>query len=69
MGKTSTEVKQRWIDKTYKRIMVSLRHDSVDDRLILRFLDENKDALGGTTQIVRDALLEYIRKHYPRFGK
>lgn len=69
MGKTSTEVKQRWIDKTYKRIMVSLREDSTTDRRLLEFLADYKDSLGGTTQIFRNALEQYIANNYPNYGK
>jgi len=50
MGKTSTEVKQRWIDKTYKRLMVSLRYD--EDRELLEFIEKNKGKY-GTTEIFR----------------
>lgn len=58
MGKTSTEVKQRWIEKTYKRLMVSLRYD--EDRDLLEFIEKNK-AKYGTTEIFRagiEALME-----------
>ena len=69
MGKTSTEVKQRWIDKTYKRIMVSLREDSATDKRLLEFLEDYKDELGGTTQIFREALEQYITDNFPYYGK
>lgn len=69
MGKTSTEVKQRWIDKTYKRIMVSLREDSATDKRLLEFLEDYKDELGGTTQIFREALDQYITDNFPYYGK
>ena len=68
MGKTSTEVKQRWIDKTYKRIMVSLRMDSAQDQRILNFLEDYKDIV-GTTQIFREAMTQYIDDNYPYYGK
>ena len=69
MGKTSTEVKQRWIYKTYKRIMVSLREDSATDKRLLEFLEDYKDELGGTTQIFREALDQYITDNFPYYGK
>lgn len=68
MGKTSTEVKQRWINKTYKRIMVSFRMDNPKDRLILNFIEDYKDII-GTSQIFREALTEYINNNYPYYGK
>lgn len=58
MGKASTEAKQRWINKTYKRLMVSLRYD--EDRELLDFIEKNK-AKYGTTEIFRagiEALME-----------
>lgn len=69
MGRTSTEVKQRWIDKTYKRIMVNLREDSATDKRLLEFLEDYKDELGGTTQIFREALEQYITDNFPYYGK
>ena len=56
-GKTSTEVKQRWENKAYKKIMVRFRYDT--DRHLLDFLDANKDTI-GTSQIFREALEMYI---------
>ena len=69
MGRASTQAKQKWIDKTYKRIMVSLRLDSADDRFLLQFLEDYKDTEGGTTQIFRDALKQYITDNFPYYGK
>ncbi len=43
---TSTEVKQRWIDKTYKRIMVNLRKD--EDADLIEWLGAHKDRYGPT---------------------
>lgn len=59
MGKTSTEVKQRWENKTYAKYVVRLRHDT-DERLI-KYLESNKDRV-GTSNLFRDALDAYIRK-------
>lgn len=60
MGRTSSEVKQRYNNKTYKRIVVSLRYDS--DKELLEFLEANKEK-EGTTNIFREALELYIEKH------
>lgn len=54
---TSTEVKQRWENKAYKKIMIRFRYD--EDARLLDFLETNKDRL-GTTQIFREALEMYI---------
>lgn len=59
MGKTSSEVKERWKAKAYKRYMIYLRNDS--DRKLIDYLEQNKERL-GTTNIFRDALAEYIGK-------
>ena len=62
MGKTSTEVKQRWIDKTYKRLMVSLRYD--EDADLIQFIEKNKGKY-GTTEIFRagiEALMNSEKK-------
>ena len=57
-GKTSTEVKQRWENKTYTKYMIRFRQD-IDGHLI-DFLEKNKERL-GTTNIFREALEEYIK--------
>lgn len=54
---TSTEVKQRWENKAYKKIVVRLRYDT--DAALLDFIDQNKDSI-GTTQIFREALEMYM---------
>ena len=58
MGKTSTEVKNRWNSKTYSRYVVNLRYDT--DNHLIQYLDKNKD-VEGTTNIFRNALEEYIK--------
>lgn len=68
MGKTSTEVKQRWIDKTYKRVTVSFRLDNAQDKRILQFIEDYKDVI-GTTQMFREAMTQYINDNYPYYGK
>lgn len=57
MGKTSNEVKQRWIDKAYSRYLVSFRYDTDGD--LIDFMEQHKEKL-GTTNIFRDALQMYI---------
>ena len=59
MGKTSTEVKQRWESKAYRKYLIRLRADT--DSALIDYLEKNKERL-GTTNIFRDALGEYIRK-------
>lgn len=59
MGKTSTEVKQRWESKAYTKYLVRFRND--EDRKLIQFIEKNKERM-GTTNIFRDALEEYIRK-------
>lgn len=59
MGKASTEAKQRWINKTYKRLMVSLRYD--EDRDLLEFIEKNKGKY-GTTEIFRAGIEALMQK-------
>ena len=58
MGKTSSEVKNRWNRKTYKQYTISLRHDTDED--IIELLDEAKEDI-GVTELVRRAIREYCR--------
>lgn len=66
MGKTSSEVSERYKRKTYKYIPLRLRYDS--DKRLLQFLEDYKDII-GTSQIFREALTEYINNNYPYYGK
>lgn len=50
---TSTEVKQRWIDKAYNRYTINLRKD--DDAELIAFIDANKEHV-GTTELFRRGL-------------
>lgn len=43
---TSTEVKNRWNAKTYRRVTVNLRQE--DDAEIIRFMEDNLDKIGPT---------------------
>lgn len=58
MGKTSTEVKQRWESKTYTKYLVRFRNDT--DRNLVDYLEKNKERM-GTSNIFRDALEMYIK--------
>lgn len=57
MGKTSSEVKTRWMDKAYRKYVVSFRYDT--DQEIIDFVEANKEKL-GTTNIFREALEMYV---------
>lgn len=58
--KTSTEVKQRWINANYKRYGVSLRYDT--DGELIDYLEAHKDLDGkGITGLFRKALTHYIK--------
>lgn len=58
MGKTSNEVKARWISKAYHRYHVSLRYDT--DQHLIDYIEAHKDI--GVTQIIREALEAYIKE-------
>lgn len=58
MGKTSTEVKQRWENKAYAKYLVRLRYDT--DKPLIDYLEKNKARL-GTSGIFRDALEAYLK--------
>ena len=53
MGKTSSEVKQRWETRTYKKYLVRLRAD--EDKDLIGFIERNKPAY-GTTELFRAAI-------------
>lgn len=48
---TSTEVKQRWIEKTYKQYRISLRKD--EDADLIDIVDRAKSKDIGVTDIFR----------------
>lgn len=54
---TSSAVKQRYNNKTYKRIVIQFRYDSDQD--MIDFVDRHKERY-GTTNIFRDALEMYM---------
>ena len=51
---TSTEVKQRWENKAYKRYVVRLRQDTQAD--LIKLVEDLKSTGQGTTEIFTDAL-------------
>ena len=57
-GKTSTEVKNRWNAKTYRKYAINFRYDT--DHKLIDYLEKNKERL-GTTNIFREALEDYIK--------
>ena len=52
-GKTSTEVKARWNEKTHKRYQVYLRLE--EDADLIEFIEQHKGTT-GTTEIFRTGL-------------
>ena len=60
MGKTSTEVKQRWEAENYQRYMFRLRNDTDQD--LIDYIEEKKDEGMGITEIIREALEQIVYK-------
>lgn len=54
MSHTSTEVKTRWMAKTYQRFTVSLRRD--DDAELIAYIETQTAAGRGLTDVMREAL-------------
>ena len=50
---TSSEVKQRWENKAYKKFLVRFREDT--DQEIIAYIEANKERF-GTTEIFRAAM-------------
>ena len=50
---TSSEVKQRWENKAYKKFLVRFREDA--DKEIIAYIEANKERF-GTTEIFRAAM-------------
>lgn len=53
MGKTSSEVKQRWEAQNYKKYLVRLRAD--EDKDLIEFIERTKSVY-GTTELFRAGL-------------
>ena len=60
MGKTSTEVKQRWINDNYERYVVSFRVDS--DTEIINYIRSKQNEGAKTSEIFREVFEEYLNK-------
>jgi len=60
MGKTSTEVKQRWEAENYQRYMFRLRNDTDQD--LIDYIEGKKDEGMGITEIIREALEQIVYK-------
>lgn len=59
MGKTSTEVKQRWENANYSRYVVRLRYDA--DKDLIDYIEEQKQTR-STSEIFRDAIALLVEK-------
>ena len=55
---TSSEVKQRWENKAYKKFLVRFREDT--DKEIIDYIEANKERF-GTTEIFRAAMEALIK--------
>ena len=56
MGKTSWQVKKRYNDKVYKRIVADLPAEIVD-----RFKDKCKAEQVSQAQVIKEAIEEYLK--------
>ena len=55
---TSSEVKQRWENKSYRKYLVRFRADN--DQEIISYIESNKERF-GTTEIFRAAMEALIK--------
>ena len=59
--KTSTEVKNRWNAKAYRRYTISLRNGEDDD--IMKYIENNTDEDGkGVTKLFKTAIREKMKE-------
>lgn len=63
MGKTSTEVKSRWINANYARYNVNLRKDT--DSELIAYIERRKHNGEQTTDIFREAV-QHLAGFEPR---
>lgn len=56
-AKTSTAVKARWNEKTYKRYQIYLRQE--EDAELIAYIEQRKAAGNGTSEIFREALEKF----------
>ena len=54
MGKTSSEVKNRWDAKTYKKYTLLIRKD--EDKVYIDYIDERRKDGESLAEIVKEAL-------------
>ena len=57
---TSTEVKNRWNEKTYRRYQTFFRYDT--DKDLIDWIEAHKKEL-GTSNIFREAMEKYIAEY------
>lgn len=60
MSKTSTEVKNRWIKKAYKRYLINLRRDR--DKELIDFMDAMAESGHSATDTIKQALELLIKE-------
>lgn len=61
MGKASTESKNRWNAKTYRRYTLSLRHD--DDEDVIMYLESHRTTDGkGVSDFIKATLREKMKE-------
>ena len=65
MAQTKQSIRVEWDRAHYRQYTAKLRVDSDTDEKIIDFMEQMKDELGGTTQIMREALTMYIQANYP----
>ena len=63
MGRTSSEVKQRWESENYSKYVVRLRHDA--DKAAIDYIESRKDSGELTTEIFREAIEALMEKEKP----
>ncbi len=54
MGKTSSEVKNRWDAKTYKKYTLLIRKD--EDKVYIDYIDERRKDGESLAEIIKEAL-------------
>ena len=69
MAQTKQSIRVQWDRDHYRQYAVKLRTDSDSDEKIINFMEDMKDQLGGTTQIIREALTLYIQETFPYYGE
>lgn len=69
MAQTKQEIRVQWDRDHYRQFVAKLRVDSERDEKLIQFMDDMRDQLGGTTQILREALELYINETFPYYGK